>query len=187
MKKYFLFLFILVSHLVTNAQTEETPTINWMTFNEALAAQKVTPKKIMMDVYTNWCGPCKLMDKKTFSNTDVINYINENFYAVKFNAEGPGKIKYDNQTFTNPRYDPKKKNSKNSTHQLTDYLQVRGFPTLLFFEEDGGLLAPIPGYSTVKKLEMYLKLFFTNKYKEISTAKAFEKYQKEFVYEFTEE
>ena len=44
-----------------------------------------------MDIYTDWCGPCKLMDKNTFQNPDVAQYLNNNFYAVKFNAEGPNK------------------------------------------------------------------------------------------------
>ena len=46
--------------------------INWMSMNEALVAQKETPKKIIMDVYTTWCGPCKLLDKNTFGDKDVI-------------------------------------------------------------------------------------------------------------------
>ena len=55
-----------------------------------------------MDVYTEWCGPCKMMDKNTFANRDVLNYINENFYAVKFNGEGNEKINFFDQEFTNP-------------------------------------------------------------------------------------
>ncbi|MGB2404834.1 MAG: thioredoxin family protein, partial [Flavobacteriaceae bacterium] len=57
--------------------------INWLTLPEALEAQKAEPKKIFMDVYTIWCGPCKLLDRNTFSNKDVIRYINTHFYAVK--------------------------------------------------------------------------------------------------------
>ena len=62
--------------------------INWVTLEEAVALQKKEPKKIMMDVYTNWCGPCKMFDKNTFQNKDVADYVNEHYYAVKFNAEG---------------------------------------------------------------------------------------------------
>ena len=62
--------------------------IKWMSMGEALKAQKINPKKIIMDVYTKWCGPCRLLDKKTFGNPDVSRYISQNFYAVKFNAEG---------------------------------------------------------------------------------------------------
>src|SRR5690606_41789628 len=56
-------------------------TIKWMTFNEALELQKKKPKKIFMDVYTDWCGPCKMLDKQTFRNPDVVKYINEHYYA----------------------------------------------------------------------------------------------------------
>mgnify|MGYP005703647067 FL=1 len=62
--------------------------IKWLKFEEAIEMQKNNPKKIIMDLYTNWCGPCKVMDKKTFGNRHVAKYINEFYYAVKFNAEG---------------------------------------------------------------------------------------------------
>ncbi len=181
MKKAFL-LFLLVTFSVTiNAQNSE---INWMTFKEALTAQKTNPKKIMMDVYTNWCGPCKLLDKNTFHNTNLVKYVNENFYAVKFNGEGNQIVNYESQEFGNPHYDKSKEFKRNSSHQLADYLQIRAYPSILFFEESGDLLAPLPGYRTAKQLEVFLKLFQTNKHKVITTEEAFSKYQKEFVYEF---
>ncbi|MEE9350196.1 MAG: thioredoxin family protein [Flavobacteriaceae bacterium] len=183
MKKLLSILLIIQISLSISAQTAETE-INWMTFNDALKAQKEHPKKIMMDVYTNWCGPCKLMDEKTFKNPDVINYINTHFYPVKFNGEGPGKIKYDGQVFKNTSYDPKKIYSKNSAHQLTDYLQIQGFPSILFFEEDSGLLVALPGYRTAKQLEFHLKLFGSNAYKKINTQADYQKYQDEFEYIF---
>ena len=80
--------------------------IDWMTMDQALAAQKLEPKKIFMDVYTDWCGPCKLLDKKTFSNKKVIRYINQHYYAVKFNGEGTESVTYNNFTYTNPNYQP---------------------------------------------------------------------------------
>ena len=65
-----------------------------------------------MDVYANWCGPCKLLDKHTFSNKDLIEYVNENFYAVKFNGEGIEEIYFYDRVFNNPKYDPKRKGKK---------------------------------------------------------------------------
>ncbi len=79
--------YLLVFALLTTVSSVAQE-INWVTFEEALKLQKEKPKKIMMDVYTNWCGPCKMLDRNTFQNKDVANYVNEHYYAVKFNAEG---------------------------------------------------------------------------------------------------
>lgn len=84
----------------TYVQAQET--IKWVTFNEALELQKKKPKKIFMDVYTDWCGPCKMLDKQTFHNPDVVKYINEHYYAVKFNGEGNETVAYQGKTYSNP-------------------------------------------------------------------------------------
>ena len=100
-----------------------------MTLGDALEAQRENPKKIIVDVYTDWCGPCKLMDKKTFQNRDVATYISKYYYAVKFNAEGQEKINYYGNTFTNPDYDPNR-NGRNSTHQFTKFLGLKDIQLL---------------------------------------------------------
>jgi len=61
--------------------------VEWMDLSAAMQAQEQDPKPIFIDVYTDWCGWCKVMDKKTFSQEKVASYMNENFYPVKFNAE----------------------------------------------------------------------------------------------------
>ena len=86
MKQIFIFTALFFS-FVLSAQE-----VNWMTFNQALEAQKKAPKKIFVDMYTVWCGPCKLYDRNTFANKDVAAFINANFYPVKFNAEGDAEI-----------------------------------------------------------------------------------------------
>ena len=73
--------------------------VNWISFEEAMELQKINPKNIMMDVYTKWCGPCKLMDKNTFDNPLIAKFLNENFYAVKFNAEGTDKVAYQGKVY----------------------------------------------------------------------------------------
>jgi thioredoxin-related protein len=78
--------------------------IKWMSLEKAVEAQKTTPKKIFIDAYTIWCGPCKMLDKNTFRNKDVATYVNENYYAVKFNAEGNETIKFQDKTFSNPDF-----------------------------------------------------------------------------------
>lgn len=159
--------------------------INWMSLEDAVTAQKETPKKIFIDAYTVWCGPCKMLDKNTFSNKDVVTYVNENYYAVKFNAEGNESINFKNQTFTNPNFDSNK-SGRNSSHQLAGYFGVKAYPTIIFLDEENNLIAPLPGYKTPKQLELYLKLFKTNDYKKITEQGDWDNYQSNFTYEFTE-
>ena len=167
--------------LAMNVSAQE---INWVSFDEAIALQKKNPKKIMVDVYTNWCGPCKMLDRNTFKNADVAAYVNENYYAVKFNAEGNEKVTFKDKTYTNPNYDPAKANRRNSAHELTMLLQVRAYQTVAFFDEDLNLIAPIRGYQAPQQLELYLKLFKGEKYKEMKDQAAFNKYYENFKPEF---
>lgn len=157
--------------------------INWMTMNEALEAQKKEPKKIFMDVYTTWCGPCKMLDRNTFSDKEVIEYVNKNYYAVKFNAEGTEEVKFQNFVYTNPNYDPNRK-GRNSQHLFAHALKVNAYPSLAFFRENGELIQALPGYKTPQQLEIFLKMIHTDDYLKVTTAEAWEAYQKDFKYSF---
>ncbi|MFC0602994.1 thioredoxin family protein [Winogradskyella pulchriflava] len=160
--------------------------INWVTMEEAIALQEKEPRKIFMDVYTNWCGPCKMLDKNTFHNEDVVNYINEHFYAVKFNGEGNASVTYKDKTFGNPNYDPAKANRRNSAHEFASYLKVRAYPTMVFFDEEANYITPVTGYLKPQQLELYLKLFQSDKYKEMTTQEQFNEYYKSFKPTFKE-
>ncbi len=175
MKKYLLIVLVLIGISNVNAQEK----INWISMNEALTAQKKNPKKIIMDVYTKWCGPCKLMDKKTFSNNDVIKFINENYYAVKFDAEGTEEVNYQDFTYTNPNYQEGRK-GRNSQHLLAHALKVTGYPSLVFFKEDGELIQTLVGYKTPEQLEIYLKMIANDDYLKLTTGESWQEYQESF-------
>lgn len=172
--KYLILLFFVT---LTTSMTAQK--INWMSMEDALEAQEKEPKKIFMDAYTTWCGPCKLLDKNTFSDKKVIQFINDNFYAVKFNAEGTEEITYQDFTYTNPNHVPNKK-GRNSQHLFAHALKVRGYPSLVFFEDNGDLIQAIAGYRTPQQLEIYLKMIASDDYKKITTAEAWNDYQKKF-------
>lgn len=180
MKFYILPVLILFSSLNLVSQS-----INWVTMDKALELQKNTPKNIMIDIYTTWCGPCKMLDKNTFTNKDLITFVNANYYAVKFNAEGNESVNYKNRLFENPNYDPAKAKRRNSAHQFSQYLGVRAYPTIVFLDDNAELIAPIPGYQTVQKIEIYLQLFKDQTYKDINSQEAFNNYYKSFKPTFT--
>ena len=174
---------IILLFLLLVVGTVQSQQINWMSMDEALAAQKKHPKKIFMDVYTTWCGPCKLLDKNTFSDKEVIKYVNENYYAVKFNAEGNDPITYKDFTYTNPNYQPERK-GRNAQHLFAHALKVNAYPSVVFFKENGDLIQAVPGYRTPKQLEIFLKMIHSDDYLKITTSEAWEAYQKDFKYTF---
>lgn len=174
------FAFVLAILSFANLAAQE---IKWVSLEEAIKLQKENPKKIMMDVYTVWCGPCKMLDKNTFQNPDVAAYVNKNYYAVKFNAEGGDAVNYKGQIFKNPGYDASV-SGRNAQHEFAAALQITAYPTIVFFDEEANTIVPLKGYQTPNQLEIYLKLFYTNAYKNITTQDAWEKYQAEFKAEF---
>jgi len=174
MKKLLLFTFLIFT--ISALQAQE---IKWMSMNEALEAQKKEPKKIFVDAYTTWCGPCKMLDKNTFSNKDVVEYVNKHYYAVKFNAEGDEIINFKDKVFENPNFDPDK-SGRNAIHQFALAMGVNAYPTMVFFDEKAGFLSPVKGYLTPEKLEIFLKIFATDDYKKVKTDEEWKKYQEEF-------
>jgi len=83
MKKIILLFTVTFFYLSTNAQED----VKWLSFEEAIALNKKTPKPILIDVFTDWCGYCKKMDLYTYANKTIATYINENFYAIKLDGE----------------------------------------------------------------------------------------------------
>lgn len=77
MKKLITLFFLFIgTSIIGNSQE----TIKWMSIEEVVEANKVEPKLIFVDVYTNWCGWCKKMDKATFKNPKtLLIFKEENF------------------------------------------------------------------------------------------------------------
>lgn len=152
MKKLLLVLLLAVGSFAT-VQAQE---IKWMSLDEALAAQKKKPKPIFMDVYTDWCGPCKMLDKNTFQTKEVSEYISKNYYAVKFNAEGNSEVTYKGTKYTNPKFDPSRK-GRNGVHDFTMFLKVQGYPSMYILDKKGEVKSPIVGYHTPEQLLPLIK------------------------------
>jgi len=130
--------------------------IPWATMGtiESLVAKK--PRKTIVDVYTPWCGPCKMMDKNTFTNPEIINQIGKNFHAVKFNAEGPDPVKFMGKDYANPQYQLNKR-GRNGRHQLSGFFSVRGYPTLVILDENMKIIDKIVGYKVPEQLKIELQ------------------------------
>ena len=158
--------------------------IHWMKIDELEAAEAKEPRVVMVDVYTQWCGPCKMMSNQTFTNPDVVKYMNEHFYCVKFDAESGDSVVFKGKTYKNPDFKPGTM-GRNGVHELTINLGVNAYPTLIFFDQALNPIAPITGFQSVENFEIFAKVFASGDYRNITTQEAWANYQKNFVRTWT--
>lgn len=120
MKKAFSILFFLLMILSSkiNAQSK---TINWITFEQLEDSLKVKPKKVFISFYADWCSYCKKMDKVAFKNSEVIQILNQNYYAIKMDAESTKTIFFEGQKYSNNQLGK----SRRPTHQIPLLLASR--------------------------------------------------------------
>ncbi|WKK83979.2 DUF255 domain-containing protein [Marivirga arenosa] len=120
-------------------RTNKNKEIEWLSITEAYKLNQKEPRKIFVDVYTNWCGWCKKMDKETFTDPEVVDIVNEKFYAVKLNAENRDLIIMNGDTTTQ--------------QMIARSMGVTGYPTIVYIKEDFQTIQPVPGYQNAKKFK----------------------------------
>ena len=137
--------------------------IQWMSIEKAyeLTQSEENPKKIFIDVYTDWCGWCKRMDKATFQKPEVAAYMNEYYYNVKFNAEQKEDITILNNTFTFVAQ------GQRGYHELAAALLngKMSYPTVIFMNHRFEMLSRVPGYQEPLQFMKVAKFFGSDAYK----------------------
>lgn len=134
MKKFGLIVSLLFASLLVKGQEK----IEWMKFEEAIAASEKNPKMILVDVYTDWCGWCKKMDKETFTDSSVIAYVNAGFYAVKLNAEDKKRtFDFQGKSFTE--------------EAMAKAMQVRSYPNFVVIDPSLQNITQLSGYRPAKE------------------------------------
>lgn len=130
----FLFFFSLA---VTSAVAADK--INWLSYEKGMRKANDEVKKIYINFHADWCYYCKVMEKTTFKDPDVIDYLNKNFVAISVDTVKDKK-------------------------RARDY-KVQGLPSNWFLEADGSKIGAIPGYLKPKELLQKLKFVYDEKYK----------------------
>jgi thioredoxin-related protein len=143
--------------------------ISWLTIEAAAGKLKEVKKPVIIDLYTDWCGWCKQMDKKTYSNKQVAAYLQEKFYTVKMDAETHATINWQGKTY---HYNPQYRSNEFALYLTHGRLE---FPTTVIIVP-GEEPQAIPGYLEPKELELLVKYFGEGTYR----AQSFDAYQKNF-------
>ncbi len=160
-------------HAAPAPTSDQSGKVNWMTWNEMVKAMESEPKPIFIDTYTAWCGWCKVMDRNTFSHPQIADYMNQNYYAVKMDAEMKDTITFRGHTFVNPN-----PTGKRSPHQLASSLLENrmSYPSFIFLNTDFVRLNILPGYKAPKDFEPYIHYYAEG----VNQGVTFEEFKKEF-------
>lgn len=153
---------LLMSCICLSSTSRNGDEIKWLSWQEVVELNKQNPKKVFVDVYTDWCGWCKRMDATTFKDPDVIAYMNEHFYAVRMDAEMKEQISFNDQEF---KY---VSSGQRGVHTLA-YSLLEGkmsYPSFVTLNEDFNRIAISPGYKKPDQLIKELKYAAEELYKE---------------------
>jgi thioredoxin-related protein len=142
--------------------SQQNSVVQWLTFEQAVEKSKTEKRKIFIDVYTDWCGWCKVMDKNTFSDPQVARLLNTHFYPVKFNAEQREDVIFNGTTFKFIPYGSK------GAHQLAAALlnNQLSYPTVVFLDEEFRMIQPLPGYRDAKAFHPIAQYIGEDHYKK---------------------
>jgi thioredoxin-related protein len=142
-KSILLFLIFKIANLYA-----QSPEIQWMSFESSMRAFESAPKKIFIDVYTDWCGWCKKMDQSTFKDQEIINILSKDYYPVKLDAEMKREILLFGDTLNFVKY------GRNGAHELA--LKLLGgnmsYPSYVILDKDLKIKKIIKGYKSKHQL-----------------------------------
>jgi thioredoxin-related protein len=134
--------------------------VEWMSFEEAIKRNEKDPRKIIIDVYTDWCGWCTKMDKETFHHPVISKILSEKYYAVKFDAETFDTIHFANHVYINQGQ------GRRATHDLAiTLLQGKmSYPSIVFLDEKNRGITALAGYRTATDMEPLLHFISASLY-----------------------
>ncbi len=139
----------------TDAASSEGAKINWLSFEEAYELHQENPKKWVIDISTVWCGWCKRMDKTTFSDSLVVDHVNQNFYAIALDGEYKEAITLGDRTYNFVEQ------GRRGYHELPAELMggKLSYPTIVFLSDELKNLSSIPGYKDAASFLQIVEFF----------------------------
>ena len=94
---------------------------------------------MLVDVYTDWCGWCKKMDREVYGHPQVQQLLAASFELVKLNAESANLI------------------TNGTNQEWAKMLRVEGYPTIMVYDKRFQLISRFSGYREPEKFIRYLK------------------------------
>jgi thioredoxin-related protein len=126
--------------------------LSWLAFDVATELAAKQQKHLVVDIYTTWCGWCKVMDRQTYGDPQVSAYLTENFVLAKVNGESSAKMHWKGRELTE--------------RQFAKEVGVKGYPATYFMKPDAELLGGVAGYIKSPDFMMYARYVSTRWYEK---------------------
>jgi thioredoxin-related protein len=124
--------------------------LEWLAFDAATARAKDQKKHVIVDVYTTWCGWCRIMEQQTYGDPEVAAYLRENFVLAKVNGESSAKLRWMGKELTE--------------RQFARAVGVTGYPATYFLKPDAELLGGMGGFLRPPEFMIYARFVSTRWY-----------------------
>lgn len=130
-----------------------------MALDTALESAVENGKKVLIDVYAEWCPYCEKMHTEVYTKSDIIDAVNEHFYLVKINIESENEVNY--------------LGNRMAESEFAKMLKSSSLPTTYFMNGDGELLGMQPGVLPADVFEDLLNFVGSDAFESLS----FEQYR----------
>jgi thioredoxin-related protein len=116
---------------------------SWRTWDEGLKEAARLQRPVLVDVYADWCGWCKRMDRDVYARPDVQGYLAGRFVTVKLDAESGDRVHWEGREMT--------------SRALALRLGVNSYPTTVFLDATGRRLRNASGYFPAERFLQILR------------------------------
>ncbi len=131
--------------------------IEWYSFNAGIKKAKSQKKHIVIDMYASWCHWCKVMDKETFEDSEVVKKIKKDYIPIRLDMDSRARIKYQKYNLT--------------PNELSKLFGVQGLPTVVFMDKNGKFIDKLAGFIKPKLFSAILEYIKAECYKKDVTFK----------------
>jgi len=123
------------------------------TMAKAQKMAEAEQKKIIVDVYTDWCTWCKKLEREVYTDARIGDVVNEYFYVVRINAESEEEIIFNGR--------------KIKMSELSSSFGVKTYPSTVFIDSNGQTIGQQSGYMEVEVFEKLLAYVGSSAYKNL--------------------
>ena len=131
---------------------EPAPKLEWLAFDAATARALAQKKHLLVDIYTTWCGWCRIMEKETYGDPNVAAYLRDNFVLAKVNGESTAKLKWLGKDLTE--------------RQFARAVGVTGYPATYFMKPNAEMLGGVGGFLRAPEFMIYAHYVGTRWYEK---------------------